>query len=104
MVGRWVNLYNINISKLISMWTSIIYEKQDGFYKTNSYILVLNVLFRIELHDKIKEFAPAPEPVTPSIDWLNSYQKNWGEDNMFIKSAKYKGYIKLALPLLQSFP
>ncbi|MFM7978430.1 MAG: hypothetical protein ACKPKO_03860, partial [Candidatus Fonsibacter sp.] len=41
--------------------------------------------FPIELHDKFKEFPPAPESLTPNIDWFSSFQKDVGVKNGIIK-------------------
>ena len=39
------------------------------------YILDVDVHFPIELHDRCKEYPPAPETITPEVEWLSSYQK-----------------------------
>ena len=31
-----------------------------------------------EIHDKLKEFVPAPENIKPNIEWLSDYQKEIG--------------------------
>ncbi|MFM7988155.1 MAG: hypothetical protein ACKPKO_53465 [Candidatus Fonsibacter sp.] len=51
-----------------------ILKTPDDYYK--GYIV---------LHDKFKEFPPAPESLTPNIDWFSSFQKDLGVKNGIIK-------------------
>ncbi|MFM7040463.1 MAG: hypothetical protein ACKO2L_22375, partial [Planctomycetaceae bacterium] len=44
----------------------------------------------------IKAFAtPAPESLTPKLDWFSNFQKDIGEKNETIKNGKYNGSDKL---------
>ncbi|MFM7982687.1 MAG: hypothetical protein ACKPKO_25530 [Candidatus Fonsibacter sp.] len=39
------------------------------------YIVEVDLEFPRHLHDKFKEFPPAPESLTPKLDWLSDFQK-----------------------------
>ncbi|MFM7982845.1 MAG: hypothetical protein ACKPKO_26335, partial [Candidatus Fonsibacter sp.] len=60
----------------------ILKKTPDDYYK--GYIVEVNLHFPIELHDKFKEFPPAPESLTPNIDWFSSFQKDVGVNNGII--------------------
>ena len=32
--------------------------------------------FPVEIHDKLKEFPPCPENITPNTKWMSDYQIN----------------------------
>jgi len=39
------------------------------------YILEIDLRFPDEIHDKLKEFPPCPENVSPDLSWLSDFQK-----------------------------
>ena len=51
--------------------------------------------FLIELHDEFKECFPAPETLTPELEWLSDYQKEIGETTGIINNNKFNGSDKL---------
>jgi len=59
------------------------------------YIVEVDLEFPQHLHDKFKEFPPAPESLTPKLDWFSDFQKDIGEKNETIKNGKYNGSDKL---------
>ena len=42
---------------------------------SQGYIIECNLFFPPEIHDKLKEFVPAPETLTPNMEWLSDYQR-----------------------------
>ena len=42
------------------------------------YITKVDLHFPAGRHDKFKEIPPAPETLTPDIDWLTPYQQVMG--------------------------
>ena len=42
------------------------------------YRLEVDLHFPVELHDKLKEFPPAPESLTPDTEWPTPYQREIG--------------------------
>ena len=64
-----------------------ILKTEDDYYK--GYIVEVDLHFPIELHDKFREIPPAPESLTPNIDWFSSFQKDVGVKNGIIKKHKY---------------
>ena len=42
-------------------------------------IIEVDLRFPVGLLDKFKEFRPAPETLTPELDWLSPYQREVGE-------------------------
>jgi hypothetical protein len=52
--------------------------------------------FPRELHDKFKEFPPAPENLNPEMEWFSDYQRELGQKLKTINDKeKYKGCDKL---------
>ena len=43
------------------------------------YIIECNLFFPPEIHDKLKEFVPAPETLTPNMEWFSDYQRSNAE-------------------------
>ncbi|MFM7989219.1 MAG: hypothetical protein ACKPKO_58885, partial [Candidatus Fonsibacter sp.] len=43
------------------------------------YIVEVDLEFPQHLHDKFKEFPPAPESITPKLDWFSDFQQYIGE-------------------------
>jgi hypothetical protein len=41
----------------------------------NGYIVECDVHFPKEIHEKLKQYPPAPESLTPKDEWLSDYQK-----------------------------
>ena len=39
------------------------------------YIIECDLFFPPEIHDKLKEFVPAPETLTPNMEWFSDYQR-----------------------------
>ena len=40
------------------------------------YILEIDLIFPKEIQDKLKEFPPCPENISPELDWLSEFQNN----------------------------
>ena len=59
------------------------------------YIIECDLSFPEEIHDKLKEYPPCPENLTPDQDWFSDFQKNVGEKVGIIKKGKYNGTSKL---------
>ena len=59
------------------------------------YILEVDLDFPVELHDKFKEFPPAPETLTPDIEWLTPYQRGIGDNTGIIHDGVFHGTNKL---------
>ena len=49
------------------------------------YIIEVDLIFPKEIHDKLKEFPPCPESLTPKMEWFSEVQKYVGETNKIIK-------------------
>ena len=58
------------------------------------YILSVDLVFDKEIHDKLKEFPPAPESRTADVKWLSDFQRDLGMKNDTInyneKTGEYK--------------
>ena len=55
----------------------------------------MDLNFPEELHDKFKEFPPAPETLKTDIDWLRPYQKEIGVNTGIINNEVAHGTNKL---------
>ena len=51
------------------------------------YILEVDLHFPVELHEKLKELPPAPETLTPDIEWLTPYQQEIGVKTEIINNG-----------------
>ena len=56
------------------MWRLTPYLKKPDD-NDKGYILEVDMHFPVHLHDKFKELPPAPETLTPDIDWLTPYER-----------------------------
>lgn len=65
------------------------------------YIIECDLYFPPEIHDKLKEFVPAPETLTPDIEWFSEYQIATGEKIGVINNGKYRGSNKLVPHLFE---
>ena len=60
------------------------------------YIVECDLHFPEHLHDKFKEYPPAPENLTPNIEWFSDFQKDLGKKlNVINKNDRYTGTNKL---------
>jgi hypothetical protein len=59
------------------------------------YFIDCDLRFPKEIHDKLKEYPPCPENITPNIEWFSKSQIEIGEKNGVIKNGKYNGGNKL---------
>ena len=50
-----------------------ILETEDD--NETGYIIECDLHFPKEIHEKLKQFPPAPESLTPKDEWLSTYQK-----------------------------
>ena len=63
--------------------------------------LEVDLEFPPEIHDKLKEFPPAPENVTPDYAWFSDFQKKLyqkvtaNKRDIYNKHFKYTGCNKL---------
>ena len=58
-------------------------ETFDKLLKTPSdsdigYTTKIDFSYPNEIHDKLKEFVPAPESITPKVEWFSDFQKELG--------------------------
>ena len=55
----------------------------------------------LHLHDKLREYPPAPENLTPDLAWFSDFQKKLGTQLQVInKGGKYVGTNKLVPHLM----
>jgi len=54
------------------------------------YILTVDLEFPHEIHDKLKEYVPAPESCTAKTDWLSEYQIELGLEQGVLKLNEKK--------------
>ena len=40
------------------------------------YILEVDLVFPEAIHEKLKEFPPCPENISPKLEWLSEFQKS----------------------------
>ena len=59
------------------------------------YIVECDLYIPKKLHKSLKEYPPAPETMTPNIEWFSEYQKTLGENSGIINNNKYSGSDKL---------
>jgi hypothetical protein len=53
------------------------------------YILEVDIVFPPEIHEKLKEYPPAPEILTPEDSWMSEYQLSLkNKNNIKTKSVK----------------
>ena len=53
------------------------------------YILEVDIIFPPEIHEKLKEYPPAPEILTPEDSWMSEYQLSLiNKNNIKTKSVK----------------
>ncbi|MFM7984751.1 MAG: hypothetical protein ACKPKO_36060, partial [Candidatus Fonsibacter sp.] len=73
----------------------------DEYYK--GYIVEADLQFPVELHYKFRQFPPAPESLTPDIDWFSSFQKDVGVKNGILNNDNYNGSNKLVPHLYNQY-
>ena len=49
------------------------------------HIVEVDLTFPPEIHDKLKEYPPAPENLSPKIEWFSEFQKELGKKTGHIK-------------------
>ena len=60
------------------------------------HMVKVDLHFPSEIHDKLKEFPPAPENITPELEWFSEFQKELGKKTGNIKdNEKYNASSKL---------
>ena len=59
------------------------------------YLLEVDLHVPVKLHDKFQEFPPAPETLTPDIDWLTPYQQEIGFKTDIINNGVVHGANRL---------
>ncbi len=57
------------------------------------YEVVCDLSYPVEIHEKIKEFPPAPENLTPEIEWFSGFQTEVGKTTGAIKDGKTQAQI-----------
>ena len=57
------------------------------------YVLEVDFHFPLVLHAKFKEFPPAPETLTPDIEWLTPYQQEIGVKTEILNNEFFMGLI-----------
>jgi hypothetical protein len=65
------------------------------------YNVEVDFHFPIDTHDKLKQFPPAPENLTPDIEWFSEFQRKLGEEKEIIGNGKYHGSNKLVPHLFE---
>ena len=51
------------------------------------YIIEIDFEFPVELHDKFKEYPPAPQTVAPNIEWFSEFQRELAEKHGIVKKV-----------------
>ena len=64
------------------------------------YTLEINCSYPREVHDKLKEFVPAPGNIKPDIELFSEYQKEIGTKTGAVKNDKHLGAKKKVPRLL----
>ena len=59
------------------------------------YIIEVDFEFPVELHDKFKEYPPAPQTIAPDIEWFSDFQHEQAEKHGIVKNGVYQGAPKL---------
>ena len=52
------------------------------------YIVECDLYIPKKLHKSLKEYPPAPETMTPELEWFSEYQKTLGENSGIINNGK----------------
>ena len=55
------------------------------------YTTKIDFSYPSSIHDKLKEFAPAPENITPKVEWFSDYQKEVGVKTKAIRYNETTG-------------
>ena len=53
------------------------------------HIVEVDLHFPSEIHDKLKEFPPAPENIVPNVEWFSEFQKELGRKTGTIKKMEH---------------
>ena len=56
---------------------------------SEGHIVRVNLHFPPEIHDKLKEFPPAPENINPDIEWFSEFQKELGKKTGNLKDNEH---------------
>ena len=59
------------------------------------YIIEVLFAFPVELHDKFKEYPPAPQTIAPYIEWFSDFQRELAENHGIVQNGVYQGAPKL---------
>ena len=65
------------------------------------YNVEVDFHFPIDTHDRLMQFPPAPENLTPDIEWFSEFQRRLGEEKEIIRNGKYHGSNKLVPHLFE---
>ena len=65
------------------------------------YNVEVDFHFPIDTHDRLMQFPPAPENLTPDIEWFSEFQRRLGEEKDIIRNGKYHGSNKLVPHLFE---
>ena len=68
---------------------------------STGYCVQCDLSFPEDIHETLREFPPAPENLTPGIEWLREFQKQVGPATGAVKDGKNLGADKLAPHLFQ---
>ena len=55
------------------------------------YIIEVDFEFPVELHDKFREYLPAPQTKAPDIEWFSDFQRKLAEKHGIAKNGVYQG-------------
>ena len=59
------------------------------------YLIYLGFELPIEIHDKFKEYRPAPHSIDPDIEWFSEFQREFADMRGIVKNGVYQGAPKL---------
>ena len=68
MVGQW--LFHFDNAITLDQILEAADDSETG------YIVEADLEFPQELHEKLRQFPPCPETMTPQLDWFSEYQRS----------------------------
>ena len=97
------NLYGLAMSEFLPYADFKFIETNDGILgkilltpddSEIGYTLEVDLSYPRELHNKLKEFAPAPESIKPKVEWMSEFQKELGVKTKALIIDKKTGEVK----------
>ena len=94
---QYLTYKGLRFAKHVSL-SEILQTADDS---SQGYIMECDLFFPPEIHDKLQEFVPAPETLTPNMEWFSGYQRASDARLEVIKDGKYMGSHKLVPRLFE---